>query len=504
MQKQISDITKLAGLSVAGLLFSSQLAAKEQEQQESIKDKSPNILFILTDDQGWADLSQPMDPEHPTGFCDYFETPYMNQIFQQGMRFTSGYAPAPISTPTRRSIQYGMTPARQHGTEFLGSFDPEGKWSIAEALKKANPDYRCAHFGKWGGVITGTWSDKESQMPGHPKNNGYDAHDGLSGNKTGTFYGRDDEKREFNGICLPDPDPKRTPSVTRRSVAFMKEQVRKGNPFYLQVSYYAIHTAFQAKQETMDRYAGKELPERMVPPGIAPMLEELDAGIGNLIRAVKKLNIQDNTYIFFMSDNGGEPKNFWEKNNQLKTSFLERSRIVDEQPGYDSEPVDRNHPLNRYKQWLYEGGIRVPFAVAGPGIEAGSICRIPVSGWDLLPTFYDLAGGTEPLPQQVDGGSMADLLQNADKGTIERPVEGLFFHRPDPPNNTPGHSAYRLGRYKLILWWTEEGNIKDRELYNLHKDAGEQHDLSEKMSAKADEMQQKLIEYLREVDNCPL
>jgi len=503
MKISLEDIVKFAGLSFAGILLNVNLEAREEEAKGSTGADSPNILFILTDDQGWSDLSESLDPGEEEAFCDYFHTPNMNKLFDQGMRFTQAYAPAPICTPSRRSIQFGMTPARQHGTEFLGSFDPKGKWSIAEALKKANSDYQCAHFGKWGGVITGTWRDRESQMLGHPKNNGYDEHDGMSGNGTGTFYM---EERFRNWVCAADSDPKRTPSVTSRAISFMKRQAEEGSPFYLQVSYYAIHTAFQAKEGTMNRYANKEKPERYVPPGIGPMLEELDAGIGRLIDALDEFGVRDDTYIFFTSDNGGTGhgrQRLWENDARYDSKFLKRSKLVDSQPQYETEPVSRNHPLFRHKQWLYEGGIRVPFAVVGPGIESSSVCRVPVTGWDLLPTFYDLAGGTGKLPQKVDGGSMRELLIKSGNGQIVRPVEGLVFHRPTHRNNRPGHSAIRLDKYKLLLFWTKDGEIARRELYDLSRDIGEQNDLSEEMPRKTQKLQEQLLQYLREVDNIP-
>lgn len=442
--------------------------------------KKPNIILILTDDQGWADLSKPFDPNVPEAYVSFFKTPNMNQLALDGMRFTDAYSPAPLCTPTRRSIQFGMTPARQHGTEFLGEFDPSGKWSIAQAMKKADSEYQCAHFGKWGGVITGTWRDPQSQMPGHPASLGYDQHDGMSCNPTGTFY-KNDWKR--NITCEADDDPKRTISVTDRSIAFIREQTARKKPFYLQVSYYAIHTAFQAKKETIQRYAGLTTQEREVLKGIAPMIEEMDDGIGRLLRAVEEQGICDNTYIFFTSDNGGEP------GKALDVAY------VDSEKG-------RNHPLRFFKQTLYEGGIRVPLFVKGPGIKAGTICREPVVGYDFLPTFYEIAGGIEPLPQQIDGGSFLNVLNNKGQGKIDRPAEGLIFHRPHfDKKEIKGHSAYRKENYKLILFWTKNRNVERVELYDLNKDISEQNDLSMEMPEKTRELQMELIQYLQEVED---
>jgi len=448
----------------------------------------PNIIFILTDDQGWADLNLPMDPAVPEGACSYFHTPNMDRLAGKGMRFSSGYSSAPLCTPTRRSIQFGMTPARQRGTEFIGDFSPKGHLSIPQALKRANPSYRCAHFGKWGEVISGTWKkhpeiagyqESDPDTEANPTAMGYDESDGLTSNGTGTFYHPTYRPKDAhrNWICEPDADPKRTFSVTRRSIAFMDRQVREKHPFYLQVSYYAIHTAYQARQATLDKYAGKGEPPRQVMAGIAPMLDDLDTGVGQLLDAIDKLGIGENTYVFFSSDNGGEP-----------------GRMPAER---QSQPA-RNHPLRMTKQYLYEGGIRVPFIVRGPGVKAGAVCREPVAQYDLLPTFYDLAGGREPLPAEIDGGSLRPLLEDPASGAVKRMMTGLVFHR--PLLKAQPHSAFRVGDFKLVITWSGPWQIARHELFNLAKDIGEKQNLAETMPGKADEMSATLIAYLKSVN----
>jgi arylsulfatase A-like enzyme len=303
----------------------------------------------------------------------------------------------------------------------------------------------------------------------------------MNGNGHGTFYNRGDPNQHKNTICEADDDPKRILTVTDKAISFITRQADRKNPFYLQVSYFAIHTAFQAKQETLDRYADKPDPGRKVARGIAPMLEDLDMAIGRLLDHVEMLGISDRTYVFFTSDNGGEHHHIWNE---------------------DAPEKDRNHPLRMYKQTLYEGGIRVPFIVKGPGISAGTVSREPVCGYDLLPTFYELAGGKGPFPQQLDGGSLCTLLFNGGSGHIIRPYEGLFFHRPNPKSNRiGGHSAYRTGKYKLLVFWTDDRELKRTELYDLDSDIAEESDLSERMPEKTRELQNKLIEYLNEVND---
>lgn len=460
----------------AGMLLLPSLAAAD-----AVPENPPNILFILTDDQGWADLSEPLDPAYPSAQCDYFETPHMNRIMQSGIRFSDAYAPAPICTPTRRSIQYGMTTARQRGTEFLGHFNPEGHFSIAQYIKQIDPSYRCAVFGKWGEAMSGTWTNQNETI--YPKALGYDESDGRdTGNVTGTYYhwklGK--EMSDRNYTCEADPDPKRTFSVTERSISFMKRQAEKKQPFYLQVNYYAIHTAQQALQKTMDKYAEKENPDRKVLRGVGPMLEDLDSGIGQLLQAVEELGLKENTYIFFASDNGGE------------------KAYIPLPPGSDALP-DRNAPLRAVKGTLYEGGIRVPFAVQGPGIESNVVCREPIALYDLLPTFYELVGGEAALISSIDGLSLLPLLRKPETASLERrPAPGLVFHR--PLWRQQSHSALRTGDYKLVLTWQGPWKIKQRELFNLAEDIGETTNLIEAMPEKADQMTDALINYLKSVN----
>ncbi|MFI4910838.1 MAG: sulfatase-like hydrolase/transferase [Sedimentisphaeraceae bacterium JB056] len=467
---------KAAGVSIASTLIGGC-------QQFTINDKSsakPNILFILTDDQGWADFSNSFDSRFPQAYCDVFNTPHMNDFLESALRFTDAYASAPICTPTRRSIQFGMTPARQKGTEFIGQFDPSGKWSIAQAIKSADHDYKCAHFGKWGGVFTGTWKDKQSQQPGSPANLGYDEQDGMGCNDEGGIYldVRIPDKLDRNDICEPFDDPKQMFSLTDKSIDFMRRQSERGNPFYLQLSHYAIHIACQATQRTMDKYENTPQPDRKVVDGIAPMLEDMDTSIGRLLQAVEDLGIADNTYIFFASDNGGKDWHIWDNDNTRK---------------------ERNHPLRMYKQTLYEGGIRVPFAVKGPGIKKG-VCKIPVATYDLFPTFYDIVGGRADVPQELDGTSLVPILKGKSDKDISRPNDGLIFHRPLPPDpKVEGQSAYRQGDYKLMLFWTREGELKRTELYDLSKDIREENDLSDQMPQKVARLKKILLDYLAKI-----
>ncbi|MCK4747325.1 MAG: sulfatase-like hydrolase/transferase, partial [Bacteroidales bacterium] len=184
----------------------------------------------------------------------------------------------------------------------------------------------------------------------------------------------------------------------------------------------------------------------------------------------------ENTYVFFMSDNGGQ-------------RFM---------PGNYESRLHLNDPLTDFKQSLFEGGIRVPFIVRGPGIKPGSYTHVPVVGYDLLSTFYDLAGGTEDLPDEIDGGSIVPLFNNPVNGTVERDAEALIFHRPIKKSS----SAIRQGSYKLFLTWNQEGEIIDRHLYNLDESIveNEDTDISEQNEEKANHLQAILLDYLKALD----
>jgi arylsulfatase A-like enzyme len=364
--------------------------------------KRPNFLLILSDDQGWSQVSQTMHPDVPAGQSEYLRTPHIDRLGREGVRFSSGYAPAPICTPTRRSIQCGTTAARS-GSEFVSKWIPAEHLTLPKALKLADPAYRCAHFGKWG-----------EQMISTPEQCGYDVSDGMTGNfDGGTPQSLNPNQLDAAHDNTPvfytnQPDPKLTGHITDRTLAFMRESVKLNRPFFAQASYYAIHLSIVCRPETLKRFEARGTPDREYTAPWAAMLEEMDAGVGRLLDGPKELGIAENTYVVFTSDNGGHGSI----------------------PGRETSRPPANHPLTGHKHQLYEGGIRVPFVVKGPSVPAGKVSHVPVAGYDLLPTFYDLAGGQNPLPPEVDGVSLKTLWQNPRLAGIDRPQNGLIFHRP--------------------------------------------------------------------------
>ncbi len=408
-----------------------------------------------------------MDPRIENSKSDYLESPNLERLIEQGRRFTSGYSPAPLCTPTRRSILCGTTAARS-GTEFASpNWIPAEHLTIPKALKAVDPKYRAAHFGKWG-----------SQMISTPEQCGYDASDGMTSNGTGgmpTTLGVE-SGRHGDGPphFIDDIDPKRTVTVTDRAIEFMTEQVESDNPFYVQVSYYAQHLSVVTRQRLLDKYEAKGVPDRKYTPAWAAMLEELDTGVGRLLDAVEKLGVDSNTYLVFTTDNGG------------------RGSV----PGGRGNRAAPNFPLSGAKHQLLEGGIRVPFIVVGPGIQGGSICTVPVAGYDLLSTFYAIAGGeAEELTSEVDGASIEPLFRDETQDAFERPQKALFFHRPDR-----GESAIREGDYKLMVYWNESGSVDRTALYQVEPNPTEEGREITDDPQRAEAMKNRLLAHLYLVD----
>ena len=414
---------------------------------------SPNIILILTDDQGWSQRSGLMDPDNPQTGSSYLHTPAMDRIAKEGMRFTGGYSPAPLCTPTRRSILCGTSAARS-GTEFASKWVPADHMTLPRALKLANPKYQCAHFGKWG-----------EKMISSPEECGYDVSDGHTGNVTG---GMENKMQPAHIV----EDPKRTGSVTDRTIKFIQKQTKAGKPFYAQVSYYAVHLRTELRQASLEKYQKKGAPDRAYSQGWAGMLEELDRGIGRLLDELDTLGISENTYVVFTTDNGGRG-------------------IV---PGGNPKSPAPNVPLSGAKHSLLEGGIRVPLIVRGPSIKAGSVCRVPVVGYDFLPTFYALAGGKDDLPKELDGGSFVPLFSDPETDSVKRPIDGLIFSRP-----RQRMAAIRAGKWKLLAEVNAKREIQSSKLFNVVEDIAEKNDLFTTKADKAKQLQARLKTYLETV-----
>ena len=463
--------------SLLGQIFALLLAGSSLATEDAL----PNFLFILADDLSWSGTQAAMHPALPeTSRNAFVETPAIVRLASEGLRFSDAYSPAPICTPTRRSILCGMSVARQRGAEFRSLFDPAQHLTIPKALKQANANYTCGHFGKWGEAMVAT-----------PEQAGYDVSDGETGNRTGDSV---------------DPnDPKLTASVTRRARDFMCDAVTSERPFYVQVSYYAVHLQVQAREETIAKYHARGRPPRSAPAEFFAMLEELDRGVGLLLETMDELKIRDDTWVVFSSDNGGREFEKWNPRYRERLRLDCRAKHQAADPNSQLPPdfgvrLPDNDPLRGSKQLLYEGGIRVPFVVRGPSVDSGTFHRQPVVLYDLLPTFYELAGG-EDLPAEIDGSSLVPAFRGELLPDAERINPGLVFHRPRPSNETgEGYSVLRHRDYKLVVAWTPDGDVKRKELYRMSRDLSERFDLSREDPERTERLFQKLMDYLTAVN----
>lgn len=378
--------------------------------------KAPNFVFVFVDDQSWSGTSIAMMPGNEGSRTASFRMPNLERMAAEGMIFSQAYASHPKCECSRAALIMGRS------TTSLNAVDKTARrWSappgesLANTLKRANHAYRAAHFGKW-------------QWPQTPESMGYDASDGVTMNTDGDSN---------------DPsDPKQSFGITRRAKDYMDQQVRKGHPFYLQLSYYAPHSKPQALASTLQKYEGDSRvvdPKggRIGSPIMAAMTEDLDTCIGEVVSKAKELEITDRTYFIYMSDNGGS------------TQVLKGGKgLVD------------------------EGGLRVPLIVKGPGILAGTHCSTPVVNYDILATVLDFAAPGFPLPEGVEGGSWKSVLLHAGTGAVDRPIDRLVFHH-DVEVEHP-QTAMRKGDFKLLYYW----DTKQSFLYDLSTDLSERHDLA--------------------------
>jgi arylsulfatase A-like enzyme len=422
-----------------------------------------------------------MDPQNTDTKSDYFQTPNIDALLSSGLRFCDGYASGAWCTPSRISIQTGRSPA-QH----IYSTQPDGGeracaqvMSIPRVLKAAHPQYVCAHFGKW-------HLQYDSVTPSVL---GYDVSDGPTTNTEGDPTGAGTSKGAGGKLALPaSSDPKVMFSLTTRAGDFIEAQTRAGNPWFAQISHYAVHLDIAYRQETLDQIAPRPVGIKHHVPEYAAMTEDLDHSIGLLMRRLEALQVKDRTYIIFLSDNGGR--------GTLPVAGRQKT----------TSSQGMNHPLAASKHSIYEGGLRVPFGISGPGIAPGGVSRVAVAGVDILPTVADLAGYTGPLDPRRDGGSLLPVALGEAQG-VTRVRDFLVFtsqSRNEVPRNTPDgrrsayKSALRTGNYKLIKFYGGAGNGV-RELYDLAQDVGEQVNLLATMPERARRMELELDAYLAAV-----
>ena len=443
--------------------------------------KKLNFVFILIDDMGWTDAA-----------CygsTFYETPNIDKLAAEGMRFTDAYAACPVCSPTRASILAGKYPARLNLTDWIPGRQSRGprhsdklisprfnqqmllqEVTVAEAFKQA--DYATCFIGKW-------HLGKEKY---YPTKQGFDIN--IAGNNKGhppvgyfSPYKLENINDGPEGEYLTD-------RLTDESLKFL--DANKDKPFFLYLSHYAVHTPLQSKENLTDKYKTKaeKLPPTKGPrflaegkrqarqvqdhPVYAGMIQSTDESVGRVMKKLDELGVADNTVVFFMSDNGG-----------LSTA--------------EGSPTS-NVPLRAGKGWLYEGGIREPMIIKWPGVvKPGSVCTEPVTSTDFYPTMLEIAHLPLKPKQHCDGVSLVPLLKAS--GSLNR--KAIYWHYPHYSNQgiSPG-GAVRAGDYKLIEFF-EDNHV---ELYNLKNDISEKHDLSAEMPQKTTELRKMLHNWRKTVD----
>lgn len=407
----------------------------------------PNIVFILTDDQGWNSLSIQADPEIPGSGSTYFKTPHTSKLAEEGIRFSMAYSPAPTCGPSRTSIQYGMSPsAVGKFAEKLPTSLPPVSDAMVSRLKKAFPEYKAAHFGKW------------HQRTRTPEDIGYDVSDGQ------TMNGEGNSKDSL--------DPKLTFSLAKKANEFMDKQVKAKKPFFMQVSFYANHLKYQALPETIAKYEkmSDKATEYHNSPLWAAMNEDLDTAVGAILKKIEDLGIKENTYVIYTADNGYENKR-------------DMNKAVADRKFY------KGFPLRSHKYMISEGGLRVPFIIRGPGIPSGSTSREPVVGWDILPTVLDMAGAAKQIPVAVEGGSILPTAKSAGKSAVKRKNPFLVFRYTKV--HAPLDISIVQGGYKFL----REIRTGKEHLWSLWEDLGESNNLIKKMPEKALNMKKTMNAY---------
>lgn len=432
----------------------------------------PNIVFVMADDLGWADVNR-FDPLGRS----FYETPHLDALAAQGLRFLQAYANGANCAPTRAALMSGQyyphQPIYHVGAPSQGELIPAenathlptSKMTIAEALKQAN--YVSASIGKW--------HIGEPPQTG-PTQQGFDVNVGgyLAGNP-GVWEGGYFQPNNNPYIDDARPGEYLTDYLTRKAVSFIERD--RDAPFYLQLSYYTPHSPYQAPDTVVRKYQQKEGEGGHNHPTYAAMIEAMDRGVGRLMETLNRLGIAENTIFVFYSDNGGKGG----------YGFL----------GHADGNVTSNAPLKSGKGSFYEGGIRVPLVVRWPRvIDPGGVSNEPVIGIDFYPTMLEAAGIDPPPDYRLDGESLMPLFRDAE-ATLDR--RSLYWHFPGYPNakwRTSPVSVIRSGPWKLMMFYEDQR----LELYNLKTDRGEERNLAEDRPAIRKRLHDRLTQWLDEND----
>ena len=433
--------------------------------------KAMNVVVILVDDLGWRDLG--------CYGATYYETPHIDRLATDGIRFTDAYAAAAVCSPTRAALLTGRYPARIGMTDWMrmapksttatekdtpaagfenvgeGLLTPKNPFcmeleeqTVAEIFSEAG--YTTAQIGKW----------HLGAEPWYPDKQGFSYHRGGSAlgqppNYYFPFSPKDAHR--LSGFEEGNEGEYLTDREANEAVAFIRRNRKR--PFFLYLAHYAVHTPIQAKKDLAEYFKQKPLGDQKN-PAYAAMIASVDQSVGRVLAELDAQGLRENTLVLFTSDNGGLAS------------------------------VTNNAPLRGGKGMPYEGGIRVPLIARWPEVIApDSVSSIPVSSVDIFPTLLEAAG--LPIPEEIpiDGESLIGVME----GREELSREGLFWHFPHyrGTDATP-YSIVRSGDHKLIRYY-DDGRV---ELYDLANDLGEQNNLADTMPERAKQLNVLLSKWL--------
>lgn len=394
-----------------------------------------NVIVIVADDLGYADAGM-------QGLAKDVQTPNIDAIARNGVRFTNAYVSCPVCSPSRAGFLTGRYQEKfghEHNPapdiENRGKFGlPLDQVTLANQMKKAG--YTTGAIGKW---------HEGTQPPYRPQQRGFDEFYGFLGGAHAYMNSKIDGENSIRRGDEPIAEPMYlTSAITREAVSFVDRHQKE--PFFLYVPYNAVHTPQAAPTRYQEPFAGVADQKRKM---LLAMLYALDEGVGNIVKKVRDAGLEENTLIVFFSDNGGPT----EGNGSTNT------------------------PLRGYKGQVWEGGIRVPFAIQWKGqIKPGQVIDHTIISLDVFPTAMAAIGASPEEKRQVDGVNLLPLLRGA---STEAPHETLYW-RFEPA------WAIRAGNFKLLF--TRDGK---KGLYNLSNDIGERKNLLGAMPDKAAELQKK-------------
>lgn len=484
----MSEMKRIAAVLLLLPLLSSLSALRLSAAQPETRaeKRPPNIVFVLADDLGWSELG-----------CygnRFNETPHLDLLAAQGLRYTQAYAAAPVCSPYRAALLTGQYPARLGIVDYLRPNSANAlstsHVTLAERLRSAG--YATGMIGKW--HLTG-YRRHAAETEVTPRDHGFDWDRGreLQGVANGVnFWPYLDRRTQVRWLDLPKPRLGDREYLVDRmnleAVEFIERN--KNRPFFLYLSHYATHTILHGKPERVEKYRKKHAPgasskSRCVicrskghsgcplhhwatdhNPHLAAMLESIDDGIGQIVRKLEELGLAENTILIFTSDNGGETN------------------------------VTSNAPLRGGKSQLYEGGIRVPLLVRWPdGIAGGAVCQQPTINVDFYPTLLEAAGVSPSASHRLDGVSLLPTWRDPRAALVR---EALYWHYPlDRPHFLGGVSggAIRQGPWKLIEFFDSD----KAELYSLRTDPSERSNVAAQNPAVVKQLKVKLANWRREV-----